>query len=1088
MAKLFPPYIQGTLPAFYQGNGTDTRLSVPFVMSRGVSLSQISGLSMKIKSIQSSTYLYQTKSISYTSNNAVFSIPNFIGEKKEDKAEIKQAIAEATSARDKATTQLEILNSINEQISAYKDLPETRRETATLEGMLPYYKNRIAELKYKYEITDDTTANEITQFKKKKNALISKYGATGAADDISNINIALEFYQLVSETEQKIEENQQITETSIKEKIASLVNSLSQPNQLTADAIYTFLQQGTGVNPVGTAIKTQEGIISDQAVIINTNTTKLNQFTVEDLVPGLYYKVQLAYYDTTGEIGQYSTVGVIKYTTLPNIAIEGLNNGAINTTWHDYVGTYSQDVEKGDLTERAYSYEFNFYDDEHNLIEASGSLLHNSSTDPNNYSSYDSYYFASAFAVDQVYYVQYKVTTQNGLELSTPEYAVMEKFSRDSSLEGKAKLSCTLDYDNGYIDVSLVDIEDTPTSASGSFTLARASSSTNFTRWEKIFDFSLMNEIPNVRLWRDYTVAQGESYKYSIQQFNKSQLRSSRIESEAVFADFEDMFLSDGTRQLKIRFNPKVSSFKTTILEQKVDTIGSKYPFFFRNGNVYYKEFPISGLISRLMDEEQLFYGWNNEADEPRKDSAWTAKGGSSIYSYHEEKAGAYPLTATSSSSSGRAIDSSINLKTNLTSDNIQEEREFKLEVLEWLDNGKPKIFRSPTEGNYIVRLMNSSLTPNDTLGRMLHTFQSTAYEIEDFKHSALSDLNFLQSSRTEKDPVMWKTVQFYTIDKNGQIEYKTGSDKGDYVIAENIISFIIQDCKPGEKFNVTYSDNSTSSIYIGMTGEYVMQYPTEITSFAIPAGTTSMGQITYSYRGEPYNEFDDVTQVSVTDVVCREFEVAPEAADTDAIDIIDKILNVDGKRNVKINTFNKIYYIRAFQLKEAIYDKDEDKYIIPPGKVEITYTDGGEPSVINTTNERYYYIPIRNFTSTDIENNGNTLSVKIYPNIRVQIGYQLIEQTYDGETELTEYEDYRQAINALNNYMINTAKLNENDLKNNTTNYLKLEEDLFDDIEKARNAYYKAVNKMREEKDREANENNAIKEEIAGGGVTNGD
>jgi len=60
--------------------------------------------------------------------------------------------------------------------------------------MLPYYKNRIAELKYKYEVTDDTTANEITQFKKKKNALISKYGATGAADDISNINIALEFY------------------------------------------------------------------------------------------------------------------------------------------------------------------------------------------------------------------------------------------------------------------------------------------------------------------------------------------------------------------------------------------------------------------------------------------------------------------------------------------------------------------------------------------------------------------------------------------------------------------------------------------------------------------------------------------------------------------------------------------------------------------------------------------------------------------------------------------------------------------------------------------------------------------------------
>ena len=44
---------------------------------------------------------------------------------------------------------------------------------------------------------------------------------------------------------------------------------------------------------------------------------------------------------------------------------------------------------------------------------------------------------------------------------------------------------------------------------------------------------------------------------------------------------------------------------------------------------------------------------------------------------------------------------------TQLTSRNIQREREFKLEVLKWLTNGEPKLFRSPGEGNYIVRLMN---------------------------------------------------------------------------------------------------------------------------------------------------------------------------------------------------------------------------------------------------------------------------------------------------------------------------------------------------------------------------------------------
>jgi len=72
----------------------------------------------------------------------------------------------------------------------------------------------------------------------------------------------------------------------------------------------------------------------------------------------------------------------------------------------------------------------------------------------------------------------------------------------------------------------------------------------------------------------------------------------------------------------------------------------------------------------------------------------------------------------------------------NLVGENIAAERVFKLTVLEWLNNGKPKLFRSPTEGNYIVRLMNTSLSPNDTLGRMLHTFSSTAYEIAENNHS----------------------------------------------------------------------------------------------------------------------------------------------------------------------------------------------------------------------------------------------------------------------------------------------------------------------------------------------------------------
>ena len=71
-----------------------------------------------------------------------------------------------------------------------------------------------------------------------------------------------------------------------------------------------------------------------------------------------------------------------------------------------------------------------------------------------------------------------------------------------------------------------------------------------------------------------------------------------KIITPPIRIDYEDMFLCDAEHQLKIKFNPKVSSLKTTLSESKTDTMGSKYPFFSRNAVLAYKEFPISGLIS----------------------------------------------------------------------------------------------------------------------------------------------------------------------------------------------------------------------------------------------------------------------------------------------------------------------------------------------------------------------------------------------------------------------------------------------------------------------------------------------------------
>ena len=94
------------------------------------------------------------------------------------------------------------------------------------------------------------------------------------------------------------------------------------------------------------------------------------------------------------------------------------------------------------------------------------------------------------------------------------------------------------------------------------------------------------------------TVKQGVTYQYALQQYNDHNLVSNRLTSEKIYVDFEHAFLYDGDRQLKIKYNPKVASFKNDVLESKMDTIGAQFPYIFRNGNVKYKEFSISGLLS----------------------------------------------------------------------------------------------------------------------------------------------------------------------------------------------------------------------------------------------------------------------------------------------------------------------------------------------------------------------------------------------------------------------------------------------------------------------------------------------------------
>ena len=411
---------------------------------------------------------------------------------------------------------------------------------------------------------------------------------------------------------------------------------------------------------------------------------------------GQYYKIQLAYIDKTGQYGYFSDVGIIKYIQEPTIKIDNLNTVGFNAhTYHYELNYHCNDIE-----EKLYSTEFNLLKaDTKEVIASSGEIIHNTNTDSANNYATEGYDFLLELDAGQSYLLQALVTTSSGYEQATAQYQIQAQESIASINNWMIKP--IVDTENGCVNISVYS-QDTVTML-GKYKLMRADEKENYAVWHTLFDTTIDTSkeqnisSTNLKLiWKDFTVEQGFNYKYALFQINSKGAYSTRYFSDAVYADFEDSFLFDGERQLRICFNPGVSSFKTTLQEVKTDTIGGHYPFIQRNSNTYYKEFPVSGLISHLTDTEGYF-----NKDFKQMLEIQQQLNPDRVYS------------------------------TNLNSENISAERQFKLDVLKWLNNGRPKLFRSPTEGNYLVRLLNVSLSPENGLGRMLHSFSATAYEID---------------------------------------------------------------------------------------------------------------------------------------------------------------------------------------------------------------------------------------------------------------------------------------------------------------------------------------------------------------------
>ena len=260
------------------------------------------------------------------------------------------------------------------------------------------------------------------------------------------------------------------------------------------------------------------------------------------------------------------------------------------------------------------------------------------------------------------------------------------------------------------------DLEAGPLSFLGedidSLMVKRTSNRKAYIEWE---DVKLIKDIDNVLdlefgyNFNDNSIESGILYTYGLQPISKNQ-RGSLYRGMVTTVVYEDIFLvGENGKQLKIKYNPAVSSIKTNIKESRVETIGSKYPFITRNGNVGYKEFPLSGTITHFMDASQEFA--------PRGELF-----------IEDELAGLVENVDVSE------LYSTLFDSTNRNDYNNEIlEREFRNKVIDFLQDGKPKLFKSPTEGVMIVRLMDVNITPNQQLGRMICDFSCNAVEVDKY-------------------------------------------------------------------------------------------------------------------------------------------------------------------------------------------------------------------------------------------------------------------------------------------------------------------------------------------------------------------
>ena len=422
----------------------------------------------------------------------------------------------------------------------------------------------------------------------------------------------------------------------------------------------------------------------------------------------------------TDYFSEWSTVCIIKPIITPTVSISNItanNNGTISSQFADFNIIYNA----GQSSQKLKNYQILIYKGTTLQYESQWFLVGNNkyTKDTNSISISKSLpYEFQTYVINNngpTYRIVLNIKTENDYQTSV-EYTGVRYTATDLNFSNDTYVATFINEGEGYIKIQNHIQQD----SNGKFVLRRSSSKDNFLKWEDLYIGTYVAGGQNGKdyYYYDFTAQSGVAYRYMIQRISSStsgrgvpKYDQATSNDKATIAEWEHAFLwqymkngliqnlSDlNIKQLKLKFDLQLSSFNINIAESKTDTLGSKEPIIRRNGDMYYRSFPISGTIASQIDDLEFFV----EKDILNDNQTALYENFKSTSKYYTNQ---YDYTY---------------------------QRKFRQAVQQFLYNGKPKLYKSMQEGNILVRLMDISLTPKQQLGRLIYTFSATAYEIDE--------------------------------------------------------------------------------------------------------------------------------------------------------------------------------------------------------------------------------------------------------------------------------------------------------------------------------------------------------------------